>query len=244
MKLITLLLILTLSACSPAKQEADLILTNAKVYTVDAAFSTAEAIAIKDQRILAVGSAEEINLKYSSEDVRDLKGAFVYPGWIDAHCHFFGYGMNLNAVDVAGTNSVDEIITMLKEHQAKNPGAWITGRGWDQNDWEVQEFPDKSMLDAHFPDTPVLLRRIDGHAAWANSKALEIAGVNAESNVDGGTVMLTDGQPNGILIDNAIGLVGSKIPAPTKADMVSALSQAAQNCIAVGLTSGQACVLY
>jgi len=239
MNLAAALLIMLFSSCSPEKQEADLILTNGKVYTVDAGFSMAEAIAIHRGRILAVGSSAEIKKSYSSPEVRDLEGAFVYPGWIDAHCHFFGYGMNLNAVDVAGTTSVEEIISMLKAFQTRNPGSWITGRGWDQNDWEVQEFPDKSMLDAHFPDTPVLLRRIDGHAAWANSKALDLAGVNAQSEVDGGTVMLTGGEPNGILIDNAIGLVGSQIPAPTKADMINALQQAAQNCFAVGLTSVQ-----
>jgi predicted amidohydrolase YtcJ len=239
MNLSTALLILLMTSCTPGKKEADLILTNGKIYTVDADFTMAEAIAIKDHRILAVGSRAEIENLYFSKQVRDLEGACVYPGWIDAHCHFFGYGMNLNAVDVAGTASVEEIIALLKEHQTKHPGPWITGRGWDQNDWEVQEFPDKSMLDAHFPDTPILLRRIDGHAAWVNSKALELAGVTAHSKVDGGTVMLSGGEPNGILVDNAIGLVGSKIPSPTEEEMKVALRQAEQNCFEVGLTSVQ-----
>jgi predicted amidohydrolase YtcJ len=237
MNLTTALLILLMTSCFPGKKEADLILTNGKIYTVDAEFSMAEAMAIRDHKILAVGSTAEIEKKYTSSQARDLKGACVYPGWIDAHCHFFGYGMNLNAVDVAGTASVEEIIAMLKEHQVKHPGLWITGRGWDQNDWEVQEFPDKSMLDAHFPDTPILLRRIDGHAAWANSRALEMAGVTALSKVDGGTVMLSGGEPNGILVDNAISLVGSKIPAPSEEEMKVALLQAEQNCFEVGLTS-------
>ncbi len=211
MNLATALLILLMTSCFPGKKEADLILTNGKIYTVDAEFSMAEAMAIRDHKILAVGSTAEIEKNYTSSQIRDLEGACVYPGWIDAHCHFFGYGMNLNAVDVAGTASVEEIIVMLKEHQALHPGSWITGRGWDQNDWEVQEFPDKSMLDAHFPDTPILLRRIDGHAAWANSRALKLAGVTAQSKVEGGTVMLSGGEPNGILVDNAISLVGSII---------------------------------
>lgn len=239
MNFTTALLILLMTSCSTGKKEADLILTNAKVYTVDTQFSMAEAIAIKEHRILAVGSRAEIEKNYTSTQVRDLEGACVYPGWIDAHCHFFGYGMNLNAVDVAGTSSVEEIIAMLKEHQKSHPGSWITGRGWDQNDWEVQEFPDKSMLDTHFPDTPVLLRRIDGHAAWANSRALEMAGVTAQSKVDGGSVLLSDGEPNGILVDNAIGLVASKVPAATEEEMITALYQAEQNCFEVGLTSVQ-----
>lgn len=228
-----------LMSCAGGKKQADLILTNAVVYTVDPAFSKAEAIAVKNNRILEVGSSEEIGSKYRSATVRDLQGAFVYPGWMDAHCHFLGYGMNLNAVDVAGTSSVEEIIQMLKEHQKKNPGSWITGRGWDQNDWEVQEFPTKEMLDVHFPETPILLRRIDGHAGWANSAALSLAGITADTQVDGGTVMLSDGEPTGILIDNAIGLVGSKVPEATQAEIAQALHQAQENCFQVGLTSVQ-----
>jgi predicted amidohydrolase YtcJ len=230
-------LLFMLLSCTAQKQEADLILTNGIVYTVDDNFSIVEAIAIRDHEILALGSSREIAEKYRAEELIDLEGAFVYPGLIDAHCHFFGYGMNLNAVDVAGSSSVEEIIELLKAHQEKNSGDWITGRGWDQNDWEVQEFPDKDMLDVHFPDTPILLRRIDGHAAWANSQALKIAGVTANSRVDGGTVMLSGGEPNGILLDNAIGLVASEIPAPSKKAMIQALEQAQANCFRVGLTS-------
>ena len=232
-------ILLIMLSCNAQKKQADLILTNGKVYTVDKEFGTAEAIAIKDHRIIAVGSSQEIAKGYVADEVRNLEGAFVYPGWIDAHCHFFGYGMNLDAVDVAGTESVDEIIEVLKAFREKNPGAWITGRGWDQNDWEVKEFPDKIMLDKHFPNTPILLRRIDGHAAWANSLALEMAGVTADSKVGGGTVMLSKGEPNGILVDNAIGLVARKVPPATEADMINALQQAEKNCFSVGLTSVQ-----
>ena len=145
--------------------------------------------------------------------------------------------MNLNAVDVAGTSSVEEIIGMLKKFQETHPGSWITGRGWDQNDWEVKEFPDRLLLDKYFPDTPILLRRIDGHAAWVNTKALELAGVTARSKVDGGTVILKDGEPSGILVDNAIGLVDTFIPKATREEIVFALLQAELNCFSVGLTS-------
>jgi len=228
---------LLLITCSGPRQKADLILTNGTVYTVDNAFSMAEAIAVKDHRILAVGSNAEISEAYRAGQVIDLKGAFVYPGWIDAHCHFFGYGMNLNAVDLTGTGSVEEILEVLDAFREQNPGTWITGRGWDQNDWEVKEFPDKAVLDEHFPDIPVLLRRIDGHAAWANSLALEMAGVTSRSAVEGGTVLLRNGEPSGILIDNAISLVASRIPPPTREEMARALVQAQANCFRVGLTS-------
>ena len=228
---------LLLITCSGPRKGADLILTNGTVYTVDNAFSKAEAIAVKDHRILAVGSTREITEGYRAGQVIDLKGACVYPGWIDAHCHFYGYGMNLNAVDLTGTGSVEEILEVLEAFREKNPGSWITGRGWDQNDWEVKEFPDKSVLDEHFPDTPVLLRRIDGHAAWANSLALDMAGVTSRSAVEGGTILLRDGEPTGILVDNAISLVASRIPPPTREEMARALVQAQGNCFGVGLTS-------
>ncbi len=232
-------ILMILTSCSNSKTQADLILTGAKIYTVDEKFSTVQAIAIKDRRIIETGSIADIMKKYSADQVHKLEGKFIYPGWIDAHCHFFGYGMNLNAVDVAGTSSVEEIIGMLKAHQAKHPGNWITGRGWDQNDWEIQEFPNREMLDEHFPDTPVMLRRIDGHAAWANTRALEMAGVTAESKVEGGSVLLSEGLPSGILVDNAISLVASIIPPPTEEEMIQALQQAEQNCFSVGLTSVQ-----
>jgi len=232
-------MILVLMSCSSGKKQADLILTNGVVYTVDEAFSIAEAIAIKDHRIVGVGTSREITKRYTAEETRDLNGAFVYPGWIDAHCHFFGYGMNLNAVDVAGTSSVEEIIGMLKAHHQKKQGTWITGRGWDQNDWEIQEFPTREMLDKHFPDTPILLRRIDGHAAWVNTVALELAGVTADTKVDGGSVLLVNGEPSGILVDNAIGLVGSKLPRSSEKEVIQALKQAETDCFKVGLTSVQ-----
>ncbi len=232
-------MLMILISCNHSKTEADLILTGAKVYTVDERFSTTEAIVIRDRQIVDTGKSADILKRYSAPEIHHLDGKFVYPGWIDAHCHFFGYGMNLNAVDLAGTTSVEEIMGMLKEHHRKNGGTWITGRGWDQNDWEVQEFPTRKMLDEHFRDTPVILRRIDGHAAWVNTRALEMAGVKADSKVEGGTVTLSGGEPSGILIDNAIELVASIIPAPTEEEMIQALKQAEQNCFSVGLTSVQ-----
>lgn len=232
-----ILILMTWTSCTQNKRKADLILTGGTVYTVDEEFSIAGALAVRDGRILEAGTPEAILGKYRSSKVIDLEGAFVYPGWIDSHCHFFGYGMNLNAADLTGTSSVDEIIALLEEHHRLHGGSWITGRGWDQNDWEVKEFPDRQVLDQHFPQTPVLLRRIDGHAAWVNSRALELAGVTARSSVQGGTVMLKGGEPTGILVDNAIDLVGSIIPGPTTDEMVQALKEAEANCFRVGLTS-------
>lgn len=237
--LLPLVLLLGITGCTNGKKEADLILTRGIIYTVDEAFTVAEAVAIRDQRILEVGSTRRILRNYNAPTIRDLDGACVYPGWIDAHCHFFGYGMNLNSADLVGTTSVEEIIQRLKSHHTDRGGAWITGRGWDQNDWEVKEFPDRQMLDQHFPDVPVLLRRIDGHAAWVNTLALEMAGVTPQTAVEGGAILREDGVPSGILVDNAIGLVDGLVPDPTLEEKIHALQQAERNCFSVGLTSVQ-----
>jgi len=237
--LVLSILYLLLMACTPQKEDADLILHNGTIYTVAEQFSTAEAVAVKDGRILATGSSQEVLKRFHGEEQVDLDGKFLYPGWIDAHCHFAGYGLSLNEVDLAGTTSVEEIIGRIKAHRESHEGPWITGRGWDQNDWEVKEFPSKEMLDAHFPETPVLLRRVDGHAAWANSKALNVAGVTASSRMEGGEVLLSKGRPTGILIDNAIELVGQKVPPPGLLERKAALLAAQENCFAVGLTSVQ-----
>jgi len=237
--ILTTLIPMVMAACTTPLKQADLILTNGVIFTVDEAFSTAEAIAIREGRILAVGSAREILGTYTAPEVTDLKGQYVYPGWIDAHCHFFGYGMNFRSADLTGTTSPEEIIRILESGQSSSPGQWVTGRGWDQNDWEVKRFPDRALLDARFPDTPVLLRRVDGHAAWVNTRALEMAGITSSTRVEGGAVLLENGIPTGILVDNAIDLVDRLVPPPTREEVVQALRQAEQNCFAVGLTSVQ-----
>jgi predicted amidohydrolase YtcJ len=234
---VTALFLILLMNCGQTEKQADLILKGGTIYTVDSAFTTAEAIAVRDHRILDVGSNTEILKKYRAKTIRDLKGGFVYPGWIDAHCHFFGYGMNLNGADLTGTSSVDEIIELLEEYRRGHPDPWITGRGWDQNDWEDQGYPDRAILDQHFPGTPVMLRRIDGHAAWVNTLALQMAGIDASTRVEGGSVMLSGGEPSGILIDNAMDLVSALMPEPGEDEMIRALLLAQQRCFSVGLTS-------
>jgi len=237
LSLVVTLMIAALTSCQPM-QEADLIITNAKIYTVDGSFTMAETMAIKDGTILAIGSEDEILRNYESPLISDLSGLPVYPGFIDAHCHFYSYGLGLlKRADLVGTGSFYEIIDILKVHHDKFPSAyWIEGRGWDQNDWEVKEFPTKEKLDELFPDHPVILTRIDGHAALVNSKALEIAGITSRTRIEGGDVILKNGQPTGVLIDNAIGLVSHKIPDPDAGQISDALLAAQKNCFAVGLS--------
>ena len=242
--LMALSIILNLmNSCTP-KNSADLIVTNGTIYLVDEGFSTTESFAVADGKIVATGTSEEILKKYSSENIVDVNGKFVYPGFNDAHCHFNGYANNLaQYADLRGTNSPDEVYERLKTHHEKFGGDWILGRSWDQNDWEVKEFPDKTELDKLFPETPVYLVRVDGHAGWCNSKALEMAGITTRLKVQGGEVVLKNGQPTGVLVDNAMGLVSKLIPEITADQQLKALLAAQNNCFAAGLTSVTDCGL-
>jgi len=237
-----LFLILTFLSCSQ-KETADLLIYNATIYTVDSAFSMAEAMAIKDGKILAIGKTTELEKKYEAKERTDARGKFIYPGFIDAHAHFVGYGSGLQTADLVGTKSWDEIVEKLKTFSAENKDGWLIGRGWDQNDWAVTDFPSNDKLNELFPDRPILLTRIDGHAAIANQKALDLAGVKAGVTLTGGEAEVKSGKLTGILIDNAIDLVSEKIPLPTKEQFKEALLDAEKNCFAMGLTTIDDCGL-
>jgi len=234
--LITILILTSLSSCL-MKEETDLIIHNATIYTVNNTFTKAAAMAVKDGKIIAIGAEREILNKYKAKEVIDARTRPVYPGFIDAHCHFLGYGLSLQQVDLVGTKSFDEVIEKVVVFSKNNPSAWITGRGWDQNDWIVKEFPNKEKLDSLFPNTPVFLKRIDGHAALFNSEALNRAEITAETKIVGGIVELKKGALTGILIDNAIDLVSSIISPPSKEQITKALQNAEKDCFAVGLTT-------
>lgn len=232
-----LLLILSLTSCHFKNKEADIILHNAVIYSVDDNFSTFEAIAIKDGKIIAIGKEREILNEYKANKVIDCGKKFIYPGFIDAHCHFLGYGRTLQEVNLVGTTSFEEVIQRVKDHAAKSNDTWIRGRGWDQNDWTIQEFPDRQILDSLFPDRPVMLKRIDGHAMLVNEKALMLAGINLATQVEGGTIVYKNGRLTGVLVDNAMNLVENILPPPTKEFDIRALLDAQKNCFNVGLTT-------
>ena len=229
-------LFLIISCSSLKKEKVDLIVKNATVYTVDQKFRKADAFAVKDGKFKEVGKEKNILQKYSPDSILDMEGKYIYPGFIDPHCHFYGYSMNLTEVDLSGTQSFEAIIEKLKDYNKKNEVEWLVGRGWDQNKWEKKQFPDKSRLDKTFPNTPVYLTRIDGHAAIVNSKALEIAGINPQTEVSGGKVLKENNEPSGVLIDNAMSLVSDNIPKPTKEEQINALQKGERNCFNVGLT--------
>lgn len=216
---------------------ADLIIRNAKVYTVDESFSLCGSFAVVDDTFAAVGTDRAILRKYKSDRIIDLAGQPVYPGFYDAHCHFTGYADNLRKADLVGTLSFQEVCRQLTEHQQNFPSAWILGRGWDQNDWPEKKFPDRRDLDLLFPDKPVFLIRIDGHAAIVNSVALEMAGITINTKVEGGEVIQENGRITGVLIDNAMDLVSRLVPELSDEEFAQALMQAQENCFAVGLTT-------
>jgi predicted amidohydrolase YtcJ len=232
------LLFFLMSTLSCTKQSADLIVTNAIVYTVNDEFATAEAFAVKDGKFIAVGTTDEITSKYNSKNVIDAKGKAVFPGLYDPHSHFMGLGQMLSQADLVGTTSYGEIIERLKYFEKKNlDNQWLVGRGWDQNDWEVKEFPTKELLDEAFPDKPVALTRIDGHALIANSKALQLAKITSGSKVDGGDVILMNGEPTGVLIDNAQGFIRRVIPRAEETEKRAMIQAAEAECFKYGLTT-------
>ncbi|MFN5134051.1 MAG: amidohydrolase, partial [Chitinophagaceae bacterium] len=224
--------------------EADLLLFNGKIYTVDSAFSTVEAVAVKDGKIIATGTSEELKKQFQANEQIDLNGKYLFPGFIDAHAHFYRYGLGLRECDLVGSNSWSEILQRLDAYAKSIPaGEWIIGRGWDQNDWDIKEFPLNDSLNIRFPNNPVILTRVDGHAAIVNDYALEKAGITASTKLVGGDVFVQNGKPTGVLIDNAIDLVGKIIPNANAAQAKEALLKAQQNCFAAGLTSIDDCGL-
>src|ERR1051326_2071369 len=188
----SLLLPLLLSSCSSKpKTKVDSIFHHGVVYTLDPAMSVREAFAVKDGKIVEVSSDDSILAKYEASTVTDLQGKAVFPGFIDSHCHFYNYGLGLNKVDLVGTKSFDEVIQRVVDYSKNNPNAkWLIGRGWDQNDWAVKEFPDRKKLDSLFPNTPVILKRVDGHAALVNMMALYQANITSQSKISGGAILL------------------------------------------------------
>jgi len=218
-------------------KNADLIVFNGKIYTVDSVFNVVNAMAIKDGKIAALGTNSAILSAYTAKEQIDLKGKFIYPGFIDPHSHITGYAEYLATANLNGVESYDEMLQRLIEHDKKFPSDWVIGRGWDQNRWKGKAMPSNDKLNNAFPNKPVFLIRIDGHAALANALALKTAGINEASHVEGGEIPKVDGRPTGILLDNAIELVTKHIPQTAKDKLDGLLKTAEDNCFKVGLTT-------
>ena len=221
----------------PDKTIVDTVLYNGSIQTVDDSLTVVQAIAINDGNVLAVGTSEEILAAFTSSDLINLEGKNALPGLIDPHCHFYGYGLSMRNADLQGTSNWDEVLAIVVEHQKANPSGWILGRGWDQNDWGVTDYPTNERLNALFPDQPVALTRIDGHAVIANTAALKIAGFTSLTSIDGGELIVVDGELTGVLVDNATDSLKRMIPEPSGQEQKTGMLKAQKNCFAVGLTS-------
>ena len=236
MKKIFALLLLSVLALSCNNYNADLIIHNAKVYTANENFDVVSAVVVKDGKIIAVGQ-EDLVGQFNAAAVLDLKGLPVYPGFIDAHCHFYQLGMTQEQVDLRGVKSLEELVSRIKKHQAEVNDDVILGRGWDQNLWANKVFPTKEVLDQAFPGKLVILERVDGHAAYVSSAVLEKANITAETKVEGGEVILVDGQPSGVLIDKASDLAYAILPAPSTEKKIRGLKKAEEISFKYGLTT-------
>jgi predicted amidohydrolase YtcJ len=215
--------VVTASALHAQQPTADLIVYNARIHTVDPNRPLAEAMAVRAGRVMVVGSRRAVEALAGPLTQRmDLEGQTVIPGMVDAHAHLMSLGTSLRIVDLVGTRSYEEIVQRVVDRARTTPtGEWIRGRGWDQNDWADTRFPTHEALSRAVPDHPVYLGRVDGHAALVNAAAMELAEVSAATpNPSGGRVLRNDaGDPTGVLIDRAQGLVGRAIPAPSQGEM-------------------------
>ncbi|GAB3910251.1 amidohydrolase [Mucilaginibacter boryungensis] len=237
------MLVAVITSCQQKEYNADLLVKNGLVYTVNSQFATVDAFVVKGGKILAIGKADSLEKIYYAKNVVDAGGKPVYPGFIDAHTHFYHYGLGLQEANLVGTTSWNAIIDTVLQYARKNADGWLVGRGWDQNHWPNKKFPDKSKLDSLFPVRPVILQRIDGHAAIANQAALNIAGIKPGQTIAGGEIETINGKLTGMLVDNAVDIVTRKIPVPTDQLTQDAFLDAQRNCFAVGLTTVDDCGL-
>jgi predicted amidohydrolase YtcJ len=233
-----------LAALAPAligaQAPADLVLVNGKIYTVDNARPVVSALAVRGGRVVFAGSdAEARVLANASTNVIDLHGSTVVPGIIDAHAHLLGLGNMLRQANLAGSRSYEEVIERVTAFfKEVNPGVWLIGRGWDQNRWPSKEFPTHEALSRAFPNNPVVLERVDGHALLANAKAMQLAHVSATTpDPEGGRIMrLSSGAPSGVFIDRAQRLIDGALPTTSRDDTRRTILAAIAECNRFGLT--------
>ena len=216
--------------------KVDLIVNNAKVYTLNQNNSEVTAFVVNDGKFIDVGGEELLN-QYAAKKVLDLQSLPVYPAFIDSHCHFLSLGLYMQTVDLTGTSSFEEVLERIDRFAQKKELNAITGRGWDQNDWKSKKFPTKERLDKMFPNIPVALTRIDGHALLANQKALDLAGITEDTVIEGGEIIKENGKLTGVLVDAPMRLVKNILPKPTTEDKIKALQDAEEIAFANGLTT-------
>ncbi|ODS61912.1 MAG: amidohydrolase [Arenimonas sp. SCN 70-307] len=229
------------AACGVAQAEGESLLVAGRIHTGDPGQPVVEAMAWDAKgRVLAVGRAADLARRFPQAERHEAPGATVVPGLVDAHAHLMNLGFALLRADLVDAGSKDEVIARLKAFEATLPeGAWLLGRGWDQNDWPGKEFPTAADLDAAFPDRPVWLERVDGHAGWANTAAIRAAtrDLSGDWQPEGGRILRdARGQPTGVFIDTASAFIDAAVPPPDEALRAEALERALEAAVANGLT--------
>ncbi len=230
------LLFLNLLLMISCSERVDLILYNADVYTVNKGFENATSFAVKDGKFIYVGD-DNVLSKYTSSNIINAEGLPVFPGFIDSHAHFYNLGFFNNQVDLKNSKSIDEVVEKVIDFDRINQKEFIIGRGWDQNDWDKKVLPTNNLLNESFPDKPVVLGRVDGHAYLVNDYALSLAGININSEIPGGEFVKLNNKLTGVLIDNSMELINNIIPSPTKEESIKALLTAQEIAFENGLTS-------
>ena len=232
-KLIVLLLLLMSIGCG---ERVDLLVHNAQVYTVNDNFDKVSAFAVKNGKFVAVGG-EELLEKYKPANTVDAQGLSIYPGFIDAHSHLLELGLNQFKADLKNSLGMNHVVQKLKEHQQIHNHNFIMGIGWDQNQWKDNSYPDNKALNIAFPNTPVVLKRVDGHAYLVNNKAIEMAMINENTKIEGGQIIREKGKLTGLFIDNAMDLINGIIPEFSREQKVNAYQAAQELCFENGLTT-------
>ena len=230
------LLIFVLILLTSCNEQVDLIVYNANVFTSNNENPSASAFAVKDGKFIYVGD-DSVMSEFSSSNIVNAEGLPIYPGFIDSHAHFYGLGFSNAQVDLRGTKSLEEIVERVIEFDKMNNSKFIIGRGWDQNDWELKSLPVNNLLNQAFPNKAVILGRIDGHAYLVNNYALNLAGINNSSKIEGGEFIKSNGKLTGVLIDNSMQLIDSIIPEPTEEESIRALLSAQDMAFENGLTT-------
>ncbi len=220
------------------KNEADLIIINGNIYTVDSTFSKCSAVAVKNGIILATGSDDEILNNYRSKLITDLEGAPLYPGFNDAHCHFYGLGESLRTVDLRGAVSFDEILDRLKKSNEENPAEYLVGEGWDQNLWNDKSFPSNEKLNLLFPKIQVVLSRIDFHAVIVNEAAIKNLGITpGDPSIPNGEAIIKNGKFTGVFLEKTGDRFKDALPQANDKEAAAIMLAAQNECFKFGLTS-------
>jgi len=226
---------LLLTSCFKGKH-VDIIIHNARIHVMDEKMSIHEAIAIKDGEIVQVGPEREILNGYSADKIINAEQKDVFPGFHDAHGHIMSLAKQMQNTDLTGVVSYVSMITRLEKYQQKNNKKIIIGRGWDQSLWGEKVLPNNKQLNEAFPDTPVALTRIDGHAMLINQAMIDFAGITDSTSAEGGVIVKKDGELTGIILDNAIDLINDQLPQPSDADLKDAILQIQNDLFALGIT--------